>query len=261
MAQNDMGKEFGRRIKLLRIEKEVTLTQAANDMDISQGALSDYERGAKLPGYIALQSIAHYYGVSYDYLFGETGAKNTANTNAVDDLGISEDTAMKLRFYRQLSYPSSSAADRDESRLTPSRVFDSLLQWLLMCSVPSELARVCGMMCAARKLGWQSLYMTDGMGITFKKTQAEPIKSIETSAAEQGLGISDQFEQVDFLIYTLKQRMNEAIDYTLAQYKTDFERYRQEAMRCSSEDISQYVELLKSMYESMGEEGDSDGND
>lgn len=109
--------EFGKRIKMLRTEKGVSIADAANKMEISGAVLSDYERGAKSPGYDAIQRIAEYYEVSFEYLFGKSDAKNAENNDIVKRLGLSEKTILELEQIKRRS-DNNGAGEKELSEVT-----------------------------------------------------------------------------------------------------------------------------------------------
>ena len=62
---------FNERIKLLRKERALTQTQAAERVGISWRTYQDLE-GGKYPSYVTLGKIADAFGVSVDWLMGRT---------------------------------------------------------------------------------------------------------------------------------------------------------------------------------------------
>lgn len=67
-----MNSDFARIMALLRKEKKISQKQAAQDLGISQGLLSHYEKGKRECGLDFLVKAADYYGVSCDYLLGRS---------------------------------------------------------------------------------------------------------------------------------------------------------------------------------------------
>ena len=61
---------IGEKLKELRNEKELTVSQAATQLSITRRAYSYYEKNQRQPDYDMLVKIAQFYGVSTDYLFG-----------------------------------------------------------------------------------------------------------------------------------------------------------------------------------------------
>ena len=68
--------EFNRIIKLLRKERGITQTQAAEDLGVSQALLSHYEKGIRECGLDFVVRVADYYNVSCDYLLGRSAERN-----------------------------------------------------------------------------------------------------------------------------------------------------------------------------------------
>lgn len=56
----------------LRVEKKISQGEAAKALNITQQALSRYERGERELGYAALIKFANYFDVSVDYLLGNS---------------------------------------------------------------------------------------------------------------------------------------------------------------------------------------------
>ena len=80
-----MVSDFSRIITLLRKEKGVTQTQAAEDLGVSQALLSHYEKGIRECGLEFVVRVADYYGVSCDYLLGRS-ADRSGLTLSVEDI-------------------------------------------------------------------------------------------------------------------------------------------------------------------------------
>ena len=63
-------RKFAIRLKELRIEKGVSQTQVAKDIEISKSAYNYYENGIKEPTVSVLIKLADYFNVCIDYLVG-----------------------------------------------------------------------------------------------------------------------------------------------------------------------------------------------
>ena len=57
-------------LRQLRKEKDKTIEEVANDLDISKDRYGKYERGERQPDIDTLIIIADYYKVSLDYITG-----------------------------------------------------------------------------------------------------------------------------------------------------------------------------------------------
>ena len=67
-----MASDFPRIISLLRKERNISQKKAADDLGISQGLLSHYEKGKRECGLDFVVKAADYYNVSCDYLLGRS---------------------------------------------------------------------------------------------------------------------------------------------------------------------------------------------
>lgn len=70
-------------LKILRLNKNLSQETVADDLKISQSALSLYERGKREPDQAMLVRLANYYGVTTDYLLGNE--KKPVNTGKFND--------------------------------------------------------------------------------------------------------------------------------------------------------------------------------
>lgn len=62
--------EFGKRIKELRTEKNMTQKQLADCFHIHQTTVKDWEARGKQPNYETLAELAKFFEVTADYLLG-----------------------------------------------------------------------------------------------------------------------------------------------------------------------------------------------
>ena len=61
---------FGSRLTMLRAAKGMTIAQLAGQLHISSSVISRYESDERLPSFSGLIKLAHFFGVSTDYLLG-----------------------------------------------------------------------------------------------------------------------------------------------------------------------------------------------
>lgn len=61
---------IGEKIRELRIAKRMTQRQLADKLDLTKGAISAYEQGAKYPSLEVLVKMCQVFQVSADYLLG-----------------------------------------------------------------------------------------------------------------------------------------------------------------------------------------------
>jgi transcriptional regulator with XRE-family HTH domain len=82
---SDLRVQFGRRLKALRIEREMTQEDLANAADVSTVFVSSIERGKYAPSFDNLEKLARALDVSVKDLFD------------FDDVGASEGKRVRLR--------------------------------------------------------------------------------------------------------------------------------------------------------------------
>ena len=68
---------FSQRLKELRTEKNISQNALAKILSLTQGHISAYENGKKLPSIETLWTIADLFQVSIDYLLMRTDERNT----------------------------------------------------------------------------------------------------------------------------------------------------------------------------------------
>lgn len=77
-------KQFGEKIKELRLERNLTQKQLANILDNAQSAIVYWESNKQEPTISALKKLCLFFDVSADYLLGledESGARTSATIN------------------------------------------------------------------------------------------------------------------------------------------------------------------------------------
>lgn len=66
---------IGNRIKLLRKEKQWNQTELAKKLGVGRTTITEYERETIVPSYDKILSMAKVFGVSVDYLTGESNSR------------------------------------------------------------------------------------------------------------------------------------------------------------------------------------------
>ena len=62
--------KFKEQLKALRIENNLSQSELAKELKVSQRSVSSWETGFREPDYQMLETIANYFKVSTDYLLG-----------------------------------------------------------------------------------------------------------------------------------------------------------------------------------------------
>lgn len=81
--ENNLDKERGERIKILRIKKDLTQEELANKIGFTKQAISKYESGEGL-GYKAAKRLAEVFGVSDEYIMKGTVTLSKVTFDRVD---------------------------------------------------------------------------------------------------------------------------------------------------------------------------------
>ena len=76
MESKDYKNIFSKRLKELRTERGETQQVACNEIDIHINTLKNYENGERLPNLGEFLRIKDHYGVSFEYLIGESDIKS-----------------------------------------------------------------------------------------------------------------------------------------------------------------------------------------
>lgn len=91
-------------------EKGLTAYKVSKETGISQSVLSAWKNGTSVPRPVTFKILADYFGVSVEYLRGET-AEKTAKEKPADQVadGLTEEEMEYLRWYRE------EASERDKA--------------------------------------------------------------------------------------------------------------------------------------------------
>ena len=87
--------DFKNRLKELRKEKNLKQSEVAEELGLGRSTYANYEQGKRFPGKENLITIADYFGVSIDYLLGETDEKQSAD-KVINEISKDEEL---LEFY------------------------------------------------------------------------------------------------------------------------------------------------------------------
>lgn len=71
-----MGKQFGDRLRELRIEKKLTQEELAKKFNTGKASISHYESNRRLPNANNINLFAEFFNVSIDYIMGKSEVKN-----------------------------------------------------------------------------------------------------------------------------------------------------------------------------------------
>lgn len=79
---NQRKRSIGETIRLLREERRLSQSQLADILGCSKSTIAMYETGARLPKTEMIESIADYFNVDMNYLYGKTNTRNSTREGA-----------------------------------------------------------------------------------------------------------------------------------------------------------------------------------
>lgn len=94
-----MNNILGKRIRILREEKDLQQKKLADDLGISRYQLSRYEGGQSNPDPELIARISNYFNVTTDYLLGKT---NKPELTEEEDFDAFKENPSLERWYREL---------------------------------------------------------------------------------------------------------------------------------------------------------------
>ena len=102
MDKNDIYKKFGERILNLRIEKDLTQKEIADQLGIAQQTYQGYETGNTKATLHLLEQLSNIYNVSMDFLAGKTEERNIVHECKKSNANLTQDEETLIELYRQL---------------------------------------------------------------------------------------------------------------------------------------------------------------
>lgn len=95
---------YGENYKRLRTDKGLTQKELAKALNIVHSTISDIEKSKNPPTIEQLQAYHKYFGVSYEYLLGETKAQSLDIQMICEYTGLSENAVEKLHEFYTAEY-------------------------------------------------------------------------------------------------------------------------------------------------------------
>lgn len=98
----DCEYKFSHRLMNLRKDKDKTIADMAYECGLSASAISNYERGVRIPDGKALIKLSLYFGCSSDYLLGLSDYKNGDINGKAEILNAFTDKMLKTEHGREM---------------------------------------------------------------------------------------------------------------------------------------------------------------
>ena len=124
----DYNKPFPKRLRKLLEEAKISQQKLADAVGVTQQAIGKWSSGKSEPDMSYFKRIAEFFGVSYEYLYGDSKSKKRENLLLSDELGLSDEAVEKLREWA-LDYPADDdedVADEVADESTNDEVFEDL---------------------------------------------------------------------------------------------------------------------------------------
>lgn len=90
---------FGKKLRKLRKDNNLTQKQLADKLEITKATVSAYETNAKYPSIEVLIKISNIFNVSSDYLLGLSEKTEFQNSNLTDEQNIIIEEIIKQFIY------------------------------------------------------------------------------------------------------------------------------------------------------------------
>lgn len=120
---------FSKRLKDMRRDKGKTQDEMSKLLNIRRSTYGEYERGKIVPPIDKMKVLADYFGVSVDYLMGNTNFQTHEERNEINPLDISKQMKIILEYLQD-----------DQSALTyDGETLDGESRELLKSSLESSL--------------------------------------------------------------------------------------------------------------------------
>lgn len=110
---------FGDRLRELRKEKEMSLTELAKATGLTRQALSNYESGYRVPKRESMEILTDYFNVDTDWMLGRAETRNSLNFDGIykagweDALKVYQTTFKKVPVYSGISCGSGAWIDEN----------------------------------------------------------------------------------------------------------------------------------------------------
>lgn len=120
---------FSKRLKDMRRDKGKTQDEMSKLLNIRRSTYGEYERGKIVPPIDKMKVLADYFGVSVDYLMGNTNFQTHEERNEINPLDISKQMKLILEYLQD-----------EQSALTyDGEILDDESRELLKSSLESSL--------------------------------------------------------------------------------------------------------------------------
>ena len=111
--------EFGMRLRQLRKEKNLNQSDIAEKLRVSRSSVANWENGIRFPDYQSIKRLAVIFGVSVDYLYGQSSHRYNINIPDYFELDLTKlsDAGMDMlyEYYKMLLGTEKYRADTEKN--------------------------------------------------------------------------------------------------------------------------------------------------
>lgn len=109
---------FGKRLRQLRRERDITMIQLADYLGTTQPTISKYERGIHNPDLPMIRMIAQFFNVSTDYLIGKSDNRSIYEGEPSDLIrDLPEDEIITMAAHKLGMDPNHKLTDEERQKL------------------------------------------------------------------------------------------------------------------------------------------------
>jgi len=97
VSRGEYNAPFARRLRSLFIESKTSQKKLAEHIGVTQQSVSQWRNGDSVPDIYKFKKIAEFFGVSYEYLYGDSDSRFSENQLIADELRLSDNAIRALR--------------------------------------------------------------------------------------------------------------------------------------------------------------------
>jgi transcriptional regulator with XRE-family HTH domain len=211
---------FSQRLKELRQSRNLSQSELAGELQISNRTISMYEQGNSEPSISILVKIAEYFNVTTDYLVGMANNSSAKNQCIYDNIGLSDDS---ISFLKSLVAFEHEYRNSHILQLSPLKCIDFCLS---QGELSHELFDSIHSYFLARITGSQGVYILPDGKITLKPEENAIAQKIPAIFLPEAI-----LQEVSINLKILKQKYNdnfyreiaETVSAKLEQQKTSLD--------------------------------------
>jgi len=221
-----------------------TQQEIADAIGISRATVGYYLSGDRSPDIDVLSRIAHYFGVTSDYLIGLSDAKQAENADIVERLGLSERTIEEI-IYLAKNKGEEYIVDDELPPITQLNMLDFLLYAIIRDSdMLSNMAIACEHMSSARFEKYKA------SEFLFQPSKEDKISffDLRKLVMDHGCQIIGGLEMVELRKYRLEQSFRTALKKAIEPYEKKYMEYViDEKIERENSHLDSFLEILSSV--------------